>query len=125
MSVGVVELIAYGKSVPLNTANETQLRSVVSRAYYAAYHDCVQWHVTLKSPGSVGASDGGVHSQLIAQLSLPTVKGDEVLKSKKRGYLLKALKLKRTKADYHLSEDLVADEAAQALVDAEAIISIL
>jgi hypothetical protein len=124
MSIRVEELVSYAKSINLNSADEIQLRAVVSRAYYAAYHDCLSWHTTLPTPGSAGQAQGGAHTILIAQLTSPTVKGEESTKSKMRGYRLKTLKQLRTKADYFLDENLVADEAAQSVVDTEAILAI-
>lgn len=124
MSIRVEELVGYAKSVKLDSADEIQLRAVVSRAYYAAYHDCLKWHGALSTPGSAGQAQGGTHVVLITQLTTPTVKGAEVMKSKMRGYRLKTLKQLRTKADYFLDQDLVTDEAAQSVVDAEAILAI-
>jgi uncharacterized protein (UPF0332 family) len=123
MSVSSTDIIGLAKTLQSGSMDEVQQRAVVGRAYYAAYHDCKTWHDALQSPGSAGI-DGGVHARLIAALTNPTVRGDDALKSKKRGYRLRALKTLRAKADYELNETVTVDEAKQSIVDAEAVILI-
>jgi uncharacterized protein (UPF0332 family) len=124
MSITASDIVTHAKALQAN-GSEAEQRNVMSRAYYAAYHDCNAWHRALPTPGSVGtAAAGGVHSQLIAVLSNPMVKGRDATRSKMRGYRLKALKMIRTKADYQLEESIETSEAPQSIEDAEAILGI-
>jgi uncharacterized protein (UPF0332 family) len=123
MSVSAVDLMGLAKTLQAGSTDEVQQRAVVGRAYYAAYHDCHAWHAALPSPGSAG-TDGGMHARLVSALTNPTVRGDDAMKSKKRGYRLRALKTLRTKADYALADTLTEAEAKQSIADAEAVILI-
>lgn len=126
MSITPHDLIAMAKAISANPGDEVHLRGAVSRAYYAAFHDCTAWHNALPSPGSAGTgtSSTGMHSTLIARLCQPTVTGQAAHSSRLRGYRLKAMKLVRVKADYKLSDVIDAHEAQQSIAGAQTILTI-
>lgn len=126
MSVTASDIIALAKTLHGQQHSEAHHRAVVSRAYYAAYHDCYAWHVALPSPGTCGSATqaSGVHDQLIASLTNPTVKGQDATKSRMRGYALKALKQMRVCADYRLAETVTDHDALQAIANSENILAI-
>jgi hypothetical protein len=60
----------------------------------------------------------------VIHLALPASGIAVPIQHRTNRYRLKTLKQLRTKADYFLDENLVTDEAAQSVVDAEAILAI-
>lgn len=129
MSVSTDELITHASHLALDAqSTEVCLRTSVSRAYYAAYHDCQHWHSFLQTPGSVGSQlAAGIHSTLIAQLAHPDSKLPLKISinSRKRAYALRALRDKRTHADYDLDSTLTKEEAIQAIADAKIILAVI
>lgn len=103
-------------------SEEVEHRSGVSRAYYAAFHRCGAWHGALSTPGRAPATPGGMHHQLIEALVAPTVLGANAVRSKSLGYMLRALKHMRVKADYRLDESVDVHEAATAVENAKKIL---
>ncbi|MDH1252897.1 hypothetical protein N5C67_09565 [Comamonas thiooxydans] len=94
--------------------DECSKRSGISRAYYAAYHECKEWHAKLPTPGSAADSKGGSHNLLIHQLANPmgTTRQNANLASKsiEISARLQSLRDVRHFADYDISEDLDCDE---------------
>jgi len=94
MSIPATDLLAFAQALSADAnLQEAGCRAAVSRAYYAAYHDTEQWHRQLPAPGSLGVSKAtGMHAQLCARLQTPDVslKHDLKLKSRQRGYALRA-----------------------------------
>jgi len=129
MSIPATDLLAFAQALSADAnLQEAGCRAAVSRAYYAAYHDTEQWHRQLPAPGSLGVSKAtGMHAQLCARLQTPDVslKHDLKLKSRQRGYALRAFHDCRTKADYYLAEDVTSTEVHQAIADAKTIISLV
>ena len=125
MSITAAELLEFaGKLHGQEVLDEAVHRTVIGKAYYAAYHDSVCWHMALSSPGSLTVNgSNGIHSQLFQRLSNPTESTVRVA-SKKRGYALRALHEKRVSADYKLDETVSQSNASQALADAKLIISL-
>jgi uncharacterized protein (UPF0332 family) len=105
--------------------DEASQRSAVSRAYYAAYHHCKDWHGNLKAPGSAGGLGGGVHQVLINQLNQPApeLTAAEKLRSKSLSYKLKAMRTLRNKADYKLQDALDAAEVEDALSTSKSLLN--
>lgn len=93
---------------------EATSRTIVSRAYYGAYHLANDWHGNLPQPG-IQLADVGQHKNFINQLEHPTVQDTNLAnQSKSLGFQLKGLLLRRVKADYKLSEDMSEKEAVNA-----------
>jgi hypothetical protein len=128
MSTLISDLLSFAQTLSADAnLNEVGRRAAVSRAYYAAYHDSDRWHRQLPALGSLGASNAtGMHAQLCVRLQTPDVSLPNALKmtSRQRGYALRAFHVCRTKADYHLTEDVTSAEVQQAIADAQKIISL-
>lgn len=124
MSVSPLDLLQWAKQQPSHS--ECDHRAVVSRAYYAAYHDCVQWHSALPAPGSLSPSfkGGGMHHELFDRLSNPGagMDGPKKMHSRKRAYALRELHALRVNADYKLQEP--APDGIDAVQKAERIFSV-
>ena len=106
MSTAKEELLTLAQELASSTT-EAHWRAAVSRAYYAAYHGCKDWHAVLPAPGSVSGPAGGVHQTLINQLNNPAphVKNPQDKKlSKILSIRLGLLKHKRHASDYQLSD---------------------
>lgn len=105
MPVVSSDFIAYSEGIQSGAA-EIANRCAISRAYYGAYHACIEWHdVKLAVPGHQVGHGGGVHQQLINQLVNPDTSSiqDVQFYSRSLGYSLRALKDTRTVADYDLA----------------------
>ncbi|OWQ43713.1 hypothetical protein CDL60_28825 [Roseateles noduli] len=78
-------------------------RTVISRAYYAAYHRCTRWEGLLPHR-SKHHPRGGVHAQLIGRLKDPNPACGLALmqRSEALGELLEEQFKRRVKADYEL-----------------------
>lgn len=130
MSISAGDLITFAEHLVADEQQqETGFRAALSRAYYAAYHDCLVWHERLPAPGSLGpgpSNGSGIHAQLCSRLSNPdsSISASDKTKSRQRAYALRNLRDRRTKADYQLNESLTISEAKQAISDAQAIIAL-
>jgi len=125
MTISPQCLLSWAENQP--KTDETDYRACISRAYYAAYHDCKRFHDSLPSPGA-GASSGGVHEDLCHRLihTSPETKKDQQLneRSQKRVAFLRPLKHKRGIADYELNETISLTDAANIIAKAKLIMSI-
>lgn len=123
MSTTPCELLDWAKAQQLN--NEASCRACVSRAYYAAFHDCGIFQCALPSPGA-GSAKGGMHENICHQLQNPAPEASEEQrkKSKLRGAMLRALKHVRVTADYGLDQEVSAVDANNATAKAEVIMNI-
>jgi uncharacterized protein (UPF0332 family) len=104
---------------------EPHWRSAVSRAYYAVYHGCTDWHKALPMPGSNTGPAGGVHQQLINRMRNPdtsTPDGQRKL-SKMLATQLEVLRGQRHQADYNLGDKVDQALAANACQQAQAILA--
>lgn len=123
MSVTPEDLLSWAGIA--NASTETDKRAIISRAYYAAYHRCLEWHGTrLRYQSSFVAQHAGDHESLIQKLLHPNLgntNGQQQL-SLELGQRLRDLKPLRVLADYRLRqsipaglEDQACDEAAEIL----------
>jgi len=88
-------------------SDEAARRAAVSRAYYAAYHRCLDWEKGLPARGrDKGAK--GVHACLIARLQQPAKSCSRVQieRSRAMGKLLLSQRQRRVTADYRLEHPL-------------------
>jgi uncharacterized protein (UPF0332 family) len=125
LSITVVELLEFASELhSRQLSSEAQHRTVVGKAYYAAYHDSLMWHEALPTPGSLAPNGrNGTHEQLLQRLSNPTGSTEKMV-SKKRSYMLRALHQKRVTADYKLETSVSLAEASQALEDAKLVVAL-
>ena len=125
MSISVADLFEFASE--LNSRGlfkEAQHRTVVGKAYYAAYHDSVLWHAALLTPGLLTPNGrNGTHEQLFQRLSNPSGSTEKIV-SKKRSYMLRALHEKRVIADYKLETSVSLADASQALENAKLIVAL-
>lgn len=87
--------------------DEVARRTSISRAYYAAYHRCIDWEKELPVQGSENGRKG-VHAQLIARLQHPG-KGCSRMQSQRSkaiGKLLLEQRERRVTADYRVDDPL-------------------
>ncbi|MBU9385103.1 hypothetical protein [Burkholderia gladioli] len=87
-------------------------RAALSRAYYASYHACKQWHAALPYVGERKGKDGGVHEELLDWLRNPNPKNREDRReaSISLSKTLGLLRTYRTNSDYELG--IIPDEEA-------------
>lgn len=113
MSIQKEDLLILAGELSAGTT-EAHWRSAVSRAYYAAYHGCNDWHDALPAPGSNTGIPGGKHQQLINRLGhpAPEVKDGRATVSRLAGVRLGLLRTQRASADYQL-QDLLDGASAQ------------
>lgn len=128
MSVTAHEVLAYAEQMAgQDLAHEVKRRNVVGRAYYAAYQDSHNFHNALPALGCVTTKNKiGPHEELIMRLGTPApeVKGELIMKSKKRSAMLRALRDLRTEADYKINLDIPVERVAKSISDAQAIFNI-
>lgn len=110
----------------LSSACECDHRSATSRAYYAAYHHCLQWLQTLPPAARTLGTTGGVHQRLIDRLEKPhndLIAANKYAKSKRAAKKLLAMRIRRRDADYELGLTLPALEAADQIAEAESVLN--
>jgi uncharacterized protein (UPF0332 family) len=121
MAIAAEDLLNYSTKL-CTDVDEVSRRSSVSRAYYAAFHKCQEWHSNLPSPGSAGTNKGGVHEILINQLVNPTIVDKKVCAiSRALGYMLKQLRQHRVTADYVLTENISVEISRNACASSKLI----
>lgn len=123
MTIQKEDLLAVADQL-LSGETEACWRSAVSRAYYAAYHGCDDWHNQLPVPGSDNGPRGGTHQVLINRLRNPApgTKGEVVILSRILAAKLEVLRGDRHVADYRLDETLDEARALRGKVLAVAIL---
>lgn len=84
---------------------EVECRNAASRAYYSAYHSCVDLSKRYPSTNNV-KSEGGVHKQFIDKLCNYQ---DEQMRTV--GHSLNQVKIRRVKADYKLVQNFTLQDA--------------
>ncbi|SEH07098.1 hypothetical protein [Candidatus Venteria ishoeyi] len=96
-----VEILKVAEKLS-QSSDEAELRASISRSYYCAYHSCLNDRGITDTNTWVGGR-GGIHQKLI----------DEYMHdgNKAIGYMLDNLKVKRTIADYKLTESLEKNDA--------------
>lgn len=125
MSITTKDLIDLAKNKVKSTTSEVDIRCVVGRAYYAAYHHANNFHDSLLSPGVTPPNATGVHARLIHQLINPSIPHTDPdnLKSRSIGYILKGIHHLRKKSDYDIDDSITLNDASVAIADAERVLS--
>lgn len=126
MSIAGTQFLACAKELASRVRMpEAHARTIIGRAYYAAYHDCVTWHAALPAPGRLPTNfhGGGAHATLIAWLENPdpSLPKDLRAASEERGLRLRALRSLRNQADYDLDATFDDADARSAIADAVSI----
>lgn len=123
MTVNCSDLLVWANEFSPNC--ETGFRTLISRSYYAAFHDCREFHSQFP-PGLIPNKPTGSHETLIHQLSHPDPSNSQEIKTRmrKRAYALRDLKLDRVNADYELSASTISkSDATNARCTANRIVS--
>lgn len=117
MPVTPADIYAVGAKLR-EGADEASLRSAVSRLYYAAFHELLDWHDGLPAPGAVPAYDAGSHQVLIHQLRRPANACNVGVRKRSVsvGTRLDELRIRRKLADYDLASTLTKAECDQQLL---------
>jgi hypothetical protein len=113
MSISPRLLLNFAKSLD-STSSECCVRTIVSRAYYAALHAARE---SLDEQDRPAPHENGSHQKIIAAFELMgnrPGRGRERVRSALKA--LKALRDKRTLADYQFDLDLTPDVATFALL---------
>jgi uncharacterized protein (UPF0332 family) len=115
-------LLGAAEFILTTAKDEGMFRSAVSRAYYASYHCCREYHAGLQGIGQIGAAKGR-HEQLISQLLAPSQKltANGKARSMAIGKYLRAICDSRVRADYDLTSNVDQSIANEALAVANAI----
>jgi hypothetical protein len=122
MSVTAEELLDW--AFHANDQDETDKRAIISRAYYAAYHRCSEWHSGLRPYFGFHRPNVGLHEKLVDQLRHPhlMLPPARIVLSKELGDRLANLKDLRTLADYRLRSSLRLNLHGQACTEADEIL---
>jgi len=112
MAIKKEDFLSFAKALPEDC--EINLRNAMSRAYYAAYHGCLEIYEADRS------ANGGVHNKLIIAL-----KNSPDRKDRQLGIILDQLRLLRRTADYYLSESITLSDKQTAIKQAEKLLAIL
>jgi hypothetical protein len=123
MSVTPEDLLFWAETA--NASTEPDKRAIISRAYYAAFHRCLEWHGSrIRFQSTFQAQNAGEHETLIQKLLHPNLGNPNRQQqlSLELGRRLRDLKALRVLADYRLRqsiptglEDQASDEAADIL----------
>lgn len=127
MSVNEKSFLDLAKSDIRKASGETEFRCIVNRAYYSAYHQSKKLHSLLPAPGILPLRPVGVHERLIHQLLHPSfaksISESQYNLSLSVGYILKGIKVIRSKADYNLNALINISDATSAITQSESIFS--
>ena len=112
MAIKHSDFLAFAQA--LSADCEINLRNSISRAYYAAYHACLQIY---KMDNAV---DGGLHTKLIQGLKKSSAPADRQI-----GYMLEQLKNQRVIADYKLLDNVSIKDKDSVLSQTEKLLTLL
>jgi mannitol-1-phosphate/altronate dehydrogenase len=115
MSVTPSDLWAHAQN--LQQSSEAEVRTKISRLYYALYSHALAFEVQLPSKGKLSSgSPGGYHKQLADRLENPTVSDTALyVSSRALGLQQKLAHKLRVRADYKLTEPVGSTELARCL----------
>ena len=114
MSINPIDLLGQTQELVADSATEVRYRTVISRAYYAAFHACRELAPAL---GFRDRRDRSAHGRL--NRFLAKRKEDRY---RERAVLLRQLRDLRNTADYHLNVTVTKAIAADAVKDATEIV---
>lgn len=106
MSVSSADLLVLAKDLAKVVESEAAYRASASRAYYASYHAAREAAERTRLPPLKGVPRGGVHDQLFSRLRQA---GHRELAAR-----LNHAKHNRVSADYRLTDEFTAADAADA-----------
>ncbi|NYT61267.1 hypothetical protein H0A66_02850 [Alcaligenaceae bacterium] len=123
MSISERDLIDLAKASYEYAQDEVDHRSAISRAYYAAYHRCLDFHSRLPYGGKEPRGGGGVHDKLIHRLKNPTITNEALsAQSCELGHKLQTLKMRRNVADYRLERTVRPEESELTIREVEVLL---
>lgn len=115
MSTTPQEIWQHAQTLP--DKSESEIRTKISRAYYALYSHAYEFHDSLPECGHLLKDDVGVHKQLQQKLTNPSTKCAATVQSASRslGTWQSLVHELRIKADYHLDEHVDKKDLAKCL----------
>lgn len=111
----------------VNSTEESDVRSVISRSYYSAYHEAFAVGSELPDHRNMANTKGGVHEQLAKKLSefpLSNNGGfskDKAMQIRAIGHVLNQLKTQRKHADYELGMTFSVSDGKKCLEQSESV----
>lgn len=120
------ELIEFAASLlETKSPSDVAIRTAVDRAYYGAYHACIEFEKALPLIGRLSQKPGGEHENLMQRLERPDPKLHATLLtlSKRLGASLRQLKQDRVRASYRIAIAISVSEAMVSLLQSKAILS--
>lgn len=124
MAVSPIDLLAIAQEL-MGRDREIYYRSAANRAYYSAFHFCLNLAATLPK---VSAGGRGSHEKLINGLKSHRVKRatrNNDLNVRMLGDVLRQAKPIRVDADYHISKEFGRTEAERMILMASKISEII
>lgn len=112
-----LEFLEFSKK--LDTSNEADARSCISRAYYCAYHE-VKNFVEEDLNIDIDKVKGGSHERVSK-----TLLSEKTQRLKGLGYKMLTFHSRRVMADYHLADECHQSDADEAITECEKILKIL
>ncbi|ANH66826.1 hypothetical protein [Mitsuaria sp. 7] len=111
MATSTKDLLAQALGASHHGA-EARRRATISRAYYAAYHRCREWALSLPRSTETVSKAHGVHEQLIDRLANPppSCPREKRKVARQLAGQLSALKARRVAADYKLRRAISENE---------------
>ena len=118
------ELLTAATRICAIADDQAMYRASINRLYYASYHQCYDYHMSLPLLGSVGTTRG-LHEQLIAQLTNADAKLPlaDRQKSVAIGKELRVICAKRVTADYDRTISVELSDMQQSQKSATSIFS--
>lgn len=109
MSISKQDFLTIAQSKVSENNTEIELRCIISRSYYAAYHHALEFHESLLVKGFIPTKPTGVHATLIYQLLNPSIPrtDPDFIKSLDIGNSLRGLYPFRKQADYKMGETVL------------------
>jgi uncharacterized protein (UPF0332 family) len=114
------DFLAQATKLLKSAAGDADYRTIITQAYYAAFHSARLFEEILPERSQVDTSKVGSHEGLLQRLEAPSGKLDYGLKviSKDVGAQLRMLKALREIASYELDETVRVDQAEEAIAAA-------
>lgn len=124
MAINSNDLLRLAMSLSASSS-EVKRRAAIGRAYYAAYHRCLDWEQALPGRGDHGQLHGS-HERLIARLKHPHHACDAATANESRhlGGQLEKQRGHRTMADYRIKGRLPPDALEEQLQLAQEILAL-
>jgi hypothetical protein len=104
----------YTNAQALPQKSESEIRTKISRLYYALFSHACEFDASLPDQGVLLNKESGVHSRLSQRLTNPTVKSAALQDASRTiGSFQRLAHEIRVKADYHLNDNVTTADLAK------------